>query len=225
MRCVPSPDPAASVLLLRESESGFQVLMVERNARGFFADLLVFPGGGVDDYDVPAGLGRWDEASHRRAAVRELAEETGILITGKGTKTAPTAKGRAFYDELPEVDVQSATGSLTLVSRWVTPELAPRRFDTRFYLATCDDSALVTLDTDELVAFDWVDPADALSRYEAGTMNLILPTLAHLRWLSRRSSIEDALESASGADGRTLIRPERMEDGSILPVHLPAEAI
>ncbi|HEX6287469.1 MAG TPA: NUDIX hydrolase [Acidimicrobiia bacterium] len=222
---MPSPDPAASVLLLRDSGHGFQVLMVERNARGFFADLLVFPGGGVDECDVPEGRGRWDEISHRRAAVRELAEETGILISGGTSRVAPLAKGPGFYQEVEEHEMEVATGALTLVSRWVTPELAPRRFDTRFYLATCGDSPRVTLDTEELVAYDWVDPADSVSRYEAGEMNLILPTLAHLRWLSRRSSIEDALESASGADGRTLIRPERMEDGSILPVHLPAEVI
>lgn len=225
MHSVPSPDPAASVLLLREATPGFEVLMVERNARGFFADLLVFPGGGVDACDVPHGLGRWDELAHRRAALRELAEETGILITESGTRPAPTGKGTVFYEEIRELDVEPATTALTLVSRWVTPEPAPRRFDTRFYLASCDESPRVILDTDELIGFDWVDPKDALRRYEAGAMNVILPTLAHLRWLSRRSSIEDALESASGADGRTLIRPEMMEDGSILPVHLPAEAV
>lgn len=224
MHDVPTPDPAASVLLLRDSRRGFEVLMVERNARGFFADLLVFPGGSVDDCDVPAGLSRWDEVSHRRAALRELAEETGILITDQGSRPGPVGKGRAFYDQVPESGIETAISTLTLVSRWVTPELAPRRFDTRFYLAACHDSPTVRLDTDELIDFEWVDPAEALRRYEGGTMNVILPTLAHLRWLSRRSSVDDAIESADGADGRTLIRPERMEDGSILPVHLPAEA-
>ena len=222
---MPNPDPAASVLLLRDADPGFEVLMVERNARGFFADLTVFPGGGVDECDVPEGLGRWDEVSHRRAALRELAEETGILITGAGTRPAPSGKGGVFYEQMRQLDIEPATSALTLVSRWVTPQLAPRRFDTRFYLAVCRDSPRVTLDDDELIAFDWVDPHDALRRYEAGDLNLILPTLAHLRWLSRRSSVGDALESASGADGRTLIRPEMMEDGSILPVHLPAEAV
>jgi hypothetical protein len=49
------------------------------------------------------------------------------------------------------------------------------------------------------------------------------PTIAHLRWLARRVSIPDALASARGADGRTLIRPEVAHDGSIIPIHLPAE--
>lgn len=222
---MPDSDPAASVLVLRDLEDGFEVLMVERNARGFFADLLVFPGGGVDDCDVSDGLGRWSELAHRKAAVRELAEETGILITPTGTRRAPVGKGPDFYEKLLEWDVEPGTSSLTLVSRWVTPEMAPRRFDTRFYLVACNDAPDVTLDTDELTAFEWVEPNAALERYEAGAANMILPTLAHLRWLARRSSTGDALVSARGADARTLIRPKRMEDGSILPVHLPAEVV
>lgn len=225
MHKVPRPDPAASVLLLRDASAGFEVLMVERNARGFFADLLVFPGGGVDHCDVPEGMTPWDEPAHRRAAVREVAEETGILIAESGMRRSPGAKGSAFYEQLREWGVEPATTSLTMVSRWVTPEVAPRRFDTRFYLVACHDAPDVILDTDELTAYEWVDPNDALQRYENGTMKVILPTLAHLRWLSRRSSIDDALQSARGADGRTLIRPKRMEDGSILPVHLPAEVV
>ena len=48
------------------------------------------------------------------------------------------------------------------------------------------------------------------------------PTIAHLRWLTARRDVGDALESARGADGRTLIEPRRMEDGSLLPIHMPA---
>lgn len=69
----------------------------------------------------------------------------------------------------------------------------------------------------------WVTPDQALRRAASGDWAMILPTLAHLRWLSRRFSIEDALASAAGADGRTLIRPRLIEDGSLVPVHLPAD--
>jgi hypothetical protein len=53
---------------------------------------------------------------------------------------------------------------------------------------------------------------------------MFLPTIAHLRWLSKRGTIADALRAAEGADGRTLIVPRRVEDGSIVPVHLPVES-
>jgi hypothetical protein len=54
-------------------------------------------------------------------------------------------------------------------------------------------------------------------------IELILPTLTHLRWLTRRSDVDDVVASALGADGRTLIEPREMEDGSLVPIHLPAD--
>jgi hypothetical protein len=112
---------------------------------------------------------------------------------------------------------------LVLVSRWVTPEMAPRRFDTLFYLATVADTPEVRLDSAELLEHFWVTPSEALERHDSGDFPMVLPTLAHLRWLERRSSITDAIDSARGADGRSLIKPERAHDGSILPILLPAE--
>jgi len=221
---VPLPDPAATVLLLRPSLSGFEVLMVERNARGFFGSMFVFPGGAVEDVDIPEGVTADDDLALRNAAIRELAEETGILLTNAGAVRAPEGKGARFYELLAGQPSPAAVDALVLVSRWVTPEVAPRRFDARFYLAGCEDPPEVLIDRAELVDHEWVTPAAAIARHEAGVAPMMLPTLAHLRWLERRASIQDAVSSARGADGRTLIEPRRGEDGSILPVHLPAEA-
>jgi 8-oxo-dGTP pyrophosphatase MutT (NUDIX family) len=209
-------------MLLRPGADGFEVLMVERNSRGFFGSIVVFPGGSVDASDRVDGD---EEMSARRAAIRELAEEAGILLTEAGAVSSPQLRGREFHDWLDSDDNGPAVDSLVLVSRWVTPEPAPRRFDTRFYLAFAASMPSVRLDAAELVGHRWVTPADALALNDAGGWPMILPTLAHLRWLARRSSIEDALQSARGADGRTLIQPRRMEDGSLLPIHLPAEAL
>jgi 8-oxo-dGTP pyrophosphatase MutT (NUDIX family) len=220
---VPIADPAATVILLRGSRRGFEVLLVERNSRGFFGSMVVFPGGGVDDSDVSPGHTAMDDDSHRNAAIRELAEETGIVLTVSGARAARGEKALAFHDWAQRERLALATDELVLVSRWVTPTEAPRRFDTRFYLAACDDAPEVIIDSDELIGHIWMSPASALARYDAGEMNLILPTLTHLRWLARRSTIEEAYVSARGADGRTLIRPEQMEDGSWMPVHMPVD--
>jgi len=219
---MPDPVPAATVILLRPA-SPFEVLLVERNGRGMFGDIVVFPGGRVDDIDVGSRPGLEDDGAHRRAAIRELAEETGILLTPDGVMPVPDVKGLAFYDWLGGRETGDAR--LVLVSRWVTPEYSPRRYDTRFYLASCTDPPPVRIDSHELVGHVWQSPHDALERHDAGHARMILPTLAHLRWLARRSSPEDALESARGADGRTLIRPEKVEDGSLLPIHMPAEGV
>lgn len=221
---MPHPDHAATVLLLREGGQGPEVLTVERNSRGFFGSMVVFPGGRVDACDVSTGRSTGDDESHRAAAVRELAEETGILLTSTGTMRAPELRGGDLTAWVAAEGITVASEALVLVSRWVTPEEAPRRFDTRFYLAACDDAPDVVIDSDELIGFSWIRPEEALTRYDAGKMNLILPTLTHIRWLARRSSIDDAFASADGADGRTLITPQPAGDGSWLPIHMPAES-
>ncbi|MCY4398784.1 MAG: NUDIX hydrolase [Gemmatimonadetes bacterium] len=95
------PFPAATVVLMRESAAGPEVLLLRRNrATGFVPGAYVFPGGRVDRADGDEALVRcWDgltrEGAERRlglgpdadppaiayygAAVREAVEETGLL--------------------------------------------------------------------------------------------------------------------------------------------------
>lgn len=223
MPAVATPDPAATILALRPATHRFEVLMVHRNSRGFFGNIVVFPGGKVDDVDVPRGLTRDDDVSHRNAAIREFAEETGILLTVSGPEPTPRVRDGEFYRWLEGGDVATAIDQLVLISRWVTPEMAPRRFDTRFYVIECDGAPEVTVDRDELIRHDWVTPDAALKRQEIGEWPMFRPTIAHLQWLNRWSSIDEAIGSAHGADGRTLIIPRRVDDGSLLPIHMPAQ--
>jgi 8-oxo-dGTP pyrophosphatase MutT (NUDIX family) len=68
---VTEPRAAASLILLRDSDGGPQVLLVERNPeQRFMGGAWVFPGGALHAED----------ASHAGAAVRELAEEAGIAL-------------------------------------------------------------------------------------------------------------------------------------------------
>ena len=222
------PSPAATIILLRSSEPEFEVLMVQRQNRGFFGGLMVFPGGGVDpiDYGQLAGVvvkSSHDDRSHRSAALRELGEETGILLEDGRAVRAPVGKGESFYQALHDNSIVLDADLIVLVSRWVTPEGAPRRFDARFYVTAVDEAPPVRIDRDELIGHHWVTPSRALAHYEVGEWPMFLPTVAHLRWLERRSSPHDAIRSARGADGRTLIEPRRMDDGSIVPLLLPVD--
>lgn len=222
------PEYAASVIVLRPGADKFDVLMVERPSRGFFGGLVVFPGGKVDPVDKTelarsVVSGESEDGEFRRAALRELAEETGLAATGSGVVVAPTGRDDALYKAILDSGDTLAGESLVLISRWVTPEAAPRRFDTLFYLLSTSMTPEVRLDEEELVDHAWVSPAEALRRHYDDEWKMISPTLAHLRWLQRRTSIKDALASASGADGRTLIEPRRIGDGSIIPIHMPAE--
>ena len=220
--------PAATVMLVRDSGAGLEVLLVRRRPRGFFGGLTVFPGGAVDPVDS-SGLandvvtGNHPDQEFRVAALRELAEETGLALTNDGVVSSPDRRGEDLLSTLRAAGTRLDGSALTLVSRWVTPEEAPTRYDTRFYVAAVDDSPDVRLDRDELVEHMWVAPGDALALYGDGTLEMFLPTVAHLRWLDRRPTVDDVVAAAHGADGRSLVAPRRMEDGSFVPIHLPAD--
>jgi 8-oxo-dGTP pyrophosphatase MutT (NUDIX family) len=220
--------PAATVILVRDTASGIEVLVVVRPPRGFFGGLTVFPGGAVDredDSDLARIVvsGDHPDHPHRVAALRELAEETGIALTRGGPVPAPETAGHRTLEAIRDSGLELDGDGLTLVSRWVTPVDAPTRFDTRFYLARADDPPEVRLDAGELVEAAWVEPSAALERHRSGDWDMFLPTLAHLRWLGLRSNVEEAIRSAAGADGRSLVRPRQMEDGSMLAILMPAD--
>lgn len=222
------PRPAASVLLVRDFQGRLEVLMVERPARGYFGGLYVFPGGAVDPVDhsdlarrVVSGPSLDHE--FRAAAMREVAEEVGLALTASGVEPAPNLRGEDLLAALDSSGTGLDGACLVLISRWVTPTFAPVRFDTRFYVAAVDETPPIRLDPDELIAHMWAVPEELLRMSERGDLTLILPTLTHLRWLTRRTDAEDVLASARGADGRTLIEPGEMEDGSLVPIHLPAD--
>lgn len=69
------PRPSASVLMLRDGQSGLEVLLTKRHEDAtFMGGAWVFPGGAVDPED---GDG---EAALPLCAVRELEEEAGVRI-------------------------------------------------------------------------------------------------------------------------------------------------
>ena len=197
--------------------------MVKRRGGGTFENLVVFPGGAVDAADRSHTGESGGDGASRAAALRELAEETGLLSVRGGLIGSPRLGDTDLYRWLAGEGLSLDTESLVLVSRWVTPEEMSYRFDTRFYLLAAAETPEVVVDEGELVGHAWATPESALEMGISGRWTMILPTLAHLRWLSRRESIDDAVASARGADGRTLIAPRVLDDGSLLPVHLPAE--
>ena len=66
------PRQASSLILLRDSPEGAEVLLVQRNPeQRFMGGAWVFPGGAVHD---------GEDADHAATAVRELEEEAGIRL-------------------------------------------------------------------------------------------------------------------------------------------------
>ena len=73
---VPPSRPAATVIVAREVDDSFEVLLLKRSEIGAFAGMWVFPGGRVDDDD--AGADELERAAS--AAIREAAEEVAIRV-------------------------------------------------------------------------------------------------------------------------------------------------
>ncbi|HUO45359.1 MAG TPA: NUDIX hydrolase [Acidimicrobiia bacterium] len=184
------PRPAASVLVVINQP--LEVLMVRRPPGGMFGDLWVFPGGVVEMADGVLTDTK-DDSAFRAAGVRELYEETAVEL-------------------LPD--------DLRFVSRWVTPEGMPRRYDTRFYLGVLDDRPEVVIADGEVMEAALVTPATALAAHQAQHWQMVLPTLAHVRWLARYGSGSDAYQSAGAARAEP-IAPSIQADGSVLEVELP----
>lgn len=119
------PRHAASLILLRHTRAGPEVLMGRRPPRSRFApDVFVFPGGAVDAADkVAQPIAPLSEECARRtaasprlaqalamAALRETEEETGVVLP-------PDLSG------------------LRLLARAITPPSSPIRFHARFFVA------------------------------------------------------------------------------------------
>lgn len=170
---------AATILLVRRDAGAPAILMGQRGAgAAFMPNKYVFPGGAIDPDDAvvplaaplaPTCLRRLGSSAPpglapalAAGAIRELWEETGLVLGAPGAWPGPAPEGwRAFAatGHLP------TASPLSFVFRAITPPGRPRRFDARFFLA---DAAGLAGDpddfgraSDELSHLHWVPVAEA----------------------------------------------------------------
>ena len=65
--------PAATVLLVRDGDDGVEVLMIHRSSKTAFGGLWAFPGGRIEDEDIPEGTAPDPLPAARRAAAELVA--------------------------------------------------------------------------------------------------------------------------------------------------------
>jgi 8-oxo-dGTP pyrophosphatase MutT (NUDIX family) len=228
-----APRLAASLLVVRDDP--FEVLMVHRNDRGQFASALVFPGGvveaadrsedwldhldGADDLDE-------EERALRIAGVRETFEETAVLLAEGADGLAPPrddGSGRAFLDLVRAHELRLKLDTIAPFAHWITPETAPKRFDTHFYVAKAPIGCEAVCDGAETVRVEWASPREVLARAKVGERSILFPTRLNLGRLAESADSASALEAARRRPAYTVTpRPERREGG--LAVVIPAAA-
>lgn len=203
------PRHAATIVLAREAAaSGFEVLMLKRPSTArFAAGAYVFPGGKIDEGDVDEELeprmpksGRGAEPEAVLAALRELFEETGLLLADRRLEPAVEARvreelladERTFGGVAREHDLSFTSIHVCYFARWITPSRFARRYDTRFFLAElpADRPDFTPELTAELADSLWVTPARAVKLFRTGHLPMLFPTRMTLQTLAGFGSID-----------------------------------
>lgn len=172
------PRHAASLIVLRDSARGAEMLMGVRGARHrFMPNRLVFPGGAVDreDFAAPCAsalrlpvrrhLARIADAALAQAlaiaAARELEEETGLSL------------GRP-----PRLD------ALDFLCRAITPAAQPLRFDASFFVAPAEAACGAIAGSGELEGVRFYPVTEALALDLAPVTRGVLGRLMEWRVLT-----------------------------------------
>jgi 8-oxo-dGTP pyrophosphatase MutT (NUDIX family) len=150
-RTIVRPRDAASLILLRESDGGLEVLIGRRGRTArFMPGRYVFPGGRVIASDArPWRNERTGDdgdrrfAALKRAALRETFEETGLVVGRRADLVEGTGPDGASLVEAAYRDhhLAPALDMLRLVGRAITPTQSPIRFHARFFVADGGDAA------------------------------------------------------------------------------------
>ncbi|EET47375.1 NUDIX hydrolase [Thalassobium sp. R2A62] len=163
---------------MRDRATEPRILMGQRGANAaFMPNKFVFPGGAVDVADAEIPLTN-SVSPHQAAclavetemplvhalqvaAIRELSEETGLMLGSPVTWDNPPEG----WENFAAAGICPDAAALSFVFRAVTPQGRPRRFDARFFLVDADhihgDLDDFSNAEDELSHLQWVPLGDA----------------------------------------------------------------
>jgi len=175
------------------------------------------------------------------AAVRESFEEAGVLLAtgpdGRTVSFADPAVAARFDEHRAEVDsgrrslarvcveesLRLAVGDMHYFSRWVTPLGAPRRYDTRFFVAAAPEEQVALHDDREVIGTQWLTPRAALAEHEAGRMTMIFPTVRTMVALARFAAAAEVLAHAAAQSEVPAVVPMLRDEGGGLRLILPGD--
>lgn len=244
-----TPRPSATVVVVREGQSAPEILLVRRRAGDAFGNAYTFPGGVIDHDEANAHivcegrpaeeansiLGVDDGLDYFSAVIRELFEETGVLLARDANGNWPrdaaayadqrTAIDRcelAWPDFLRNEGLCMAGDALHYFAWWITPVNSPKRWTTRFFAAALPPNQVAEHDGKELTDSRWLTANDALALRLAGEIKLPQPTRRNLALMSECESVEALLNWADSQQqsGIASICPVQVfvDGGEIYPI-------
>ena len=211
---------AATVMLVRDADPGIETFVLRRvPAMAFASGMTVFPGGGVDpaDRSEPRWLGPdpgwWGTALGAEpvtaralvvAAVRELFEETGVLLAARDcdgpvavlpddVRETVVERRASLVQVLADAGLGIRSDLLRPWANWLTPPGQGRRYDTFFFAAALPDGQRARMLTTEADLGQWRRPDDLFAERAAGRTKLMPPTMVMLRDLAGFESVRQVL--------------------------------
>jgi 8-oxo-dGTP pyrophosphatase MutT (NUDIX family) len=176
------------------------------------------------------------------AVVRETFEEAGLLLAerpeGPGLLAGDPEEearfaaarrevndgSRRFLDLCRDEGLRLAVGDVHYFAHWITPRGAPRRYDTRFFVAAAPPGQIAAHDAGETIAEVWITPEDALARHRSGEIEIIFPTIRNLQVISRFPTSGALLAAAARASSAVpAIEPRVVADGNGMRIVLPGD--
>ena len=115
-----------------------------------------------------------------------------------------------------------ATDALVYFAHWITPEVQPLRFDTRFFAAPMPEGQEAIADEREITEVRWLAPREAIELHVRGQLSLRNPTVKNLELIDGAPTPAAALERLNGHEVRTIL-PRVILEGDRRRVLLPGE--
>jgi len=182
---------AALIIVL--TADGKTVVGRRRKDASFLGGYTVFPGGSIHEGE-----------STMLGALRELWEETGLILDGDRLRDATLAHDGTSLEAVHHtLGVPIDTTRLELLARWVTPTFSPIRFDTACFLlrvASCDSPRVAQGELESPALARPIDLVEAWRRFD---LWLAPPTwLALEAMLPGPTGIAERFAAADGAQGQ-----------------------
>jgi 8-oxo-dGTP pyrophosphatase MutT (NUDIX family) len=179
------------------------------------------------------------------AALRECFEEAGVLLAYSdgvgpggalvdvsdpelrrslaGRREELNAGRVGFLDACRSEGLKLAVDQVHYFSHWITPEPAPKRYDTRFFVTALPPGQIPIHDDHETTATVWVKPTEALDRARAGEFDIIFPTIKNLEAIARFSTSAELLAAAAAVEKVPTVLPRVVVDDRGFRILLPGD--